>query len=103
VDGAVANGLPDAVPEDVKEARRAQFMTVQARISARRLAAKVGRTLDVLVDTVENGVATARTAGDAPEIDGIVRVTGGHPAPGEFVRVRITAADLHDLDAVAIG
>jgi len=103
VEGAVANGLPDAVPEDVKEMRRAQFMTVQARISARRLAAKVGRTLDVLVDTVENSVATARTAGDAPEIDGIVRVTGGNAAPGEFVRVRITAADDHDLDAVAIG
>ena len=103
VDGAIANDLPDAVPEDVKEARRARFMAVQAVISARRLAAKVGRTLDVLVDAVEPGRATARTAGDAPEIDGVVRVTGGRPVAGEFLRVRITAADEHDLDAVAIG
>jgi len=103
VDGAIANDLPDAVPEDVKEARRARFMAVQAAISARRLAAKVGRTLDVLVDAVEPGHATARTAGDAPEIDGVVRVTGGRPVAGEFLRVRITAADEHDLDAVAIG
>ena len=103
VDGAIANDLPDAVPEDVKEARRARFMAVQAVISARRLAAKVGRTLDVLVDAVEPGHATARTAGDAPEIDGVVRVTGGRPVAGEFLRVRITAADEHDLDAVAIG
>ena len=103
VDGAIANDLPDAVPEDVKEARRARFMAVQAAISARRLAAKVGCTLDVLVDAVEPGHATARTAGDAPEIDGVVRVTGGRPVAGEFLRVRITAADEHDLDAVAIG
>jgi len=103
VDGAIANDLPDAVPEDVKEARRARFMAVQAAISARRLAAKVGRMLDVLVDAVEPGRATARTAGDAPEIDGVVRVTGGRPVAGEFLRVRITAADEHDLDAVAIG
>ena len=103
VDGAIANDLPDAVPEDVKEARRARFMAVQAAISARRLAAKVGRMLDVLVDAVEPGHATARTAGDAPEIDGVVRVTGGRPVAGEFLRVRITAADEHDLDAVAIG
>jgi len=100
---ADALDLPDAVPEDVKEARRARFMAVQAVISARRLAAKVGRTLDVLVDAVEPGHATARTAGDAPEIDGVVRVTGGRPVAGEFLRVRITAADEHDLDAVAIG
>jgi ribosomal protein S12 methylthiotransferase len=102
VEGAVANDLPNAVPEAVKEERRARFMAVQARISARRLAAKVGRTLDVLVDAIDNGVAIARTEGDAPEIDGVVRVSGGRLSPGDFARARVTAADDHDLRAVAI-
>jgi len=102
VEGATANALPDPVPDDVRESRRARFMAAQARISAARLAAKVGRTLDVLVDAREDDVVVARSAADAPEIDGVVRVTGSRSLPGEFTRVRVTASRDHDLDAVAI-
>jgi ribosomal protein S12 methylthiotransferase len=100
VAGAAANALPDPVPEPVKEARRARFMATQAKISARRLAAKVGRTLDVLVDTVADGRATARSAADAPEIDGLVIIEdGGALATGEFARVQIVGSGEHDLAA----
>ncbi len=101
VEGAKANELPGAVPEDVKEDRRARFMAVQAEVSRERLAAKVGRTLEVLVDGVERGTAVARSAADAPEIDGVVRVKGARGLQaGEFARVRVTASDDHDLEAV---
>ncbi|HTS22648.1 MAG TPA: 30S ribosomal protein S12 methylthiotransferase RimO [Casimicrobiaceae bacterium] len=100
VDGAAANALPDAVPERLKEERRAGLMSVQARISARRLAAKVGRTLDVLVDRVEEKRAIARSAADAPEIDGSVIVDGGERlAVGAFARVTVTGSAEHDLTA----
>ena len=98
VDGARANALPDPVPEPTKEERRARFMTAQAKISARRLAAKVGRTMDVLVDRIEGGRAIARSAADAPEIDGIVSVEDGASlATGDFARVRVVASSAHDL------
>ena len=111
VDGAAANALPDPVAPDVQEARRARFMTAQARISAARLAAKVGATQSVLIDgraTVGRGraarvVAIGRTAGDAPEIDGVVRVAdGANLAPGSFARVVVTSADAHDLEAKVV-
>jgi len=99
VDGAAANALPDPVAADVAEDRRARFMAAQARISARRLAAHVGRTVTVLVDRVDDGVAVARSSADAPEIDGVVRVVdGAHLAPGTFARVTIGRADVHDLE-----
>jgi ribosomal protein S12 methylthiotransferase len=91
VEGAAANGLPDPVPEAVKEERRARFMTLQARISAVKLQRKVGSTQRVLVD--EPGVG--RSAADAPDIDGVVRFQGGKP--GEFADVLIERADQHDL------
>jgi ribosomal protein S12 methylthiotransferase len=73
---------------------------MQAEISASRLQAKVGRMLDVLVDSVDEGFAIARSAADAPEIDGIVRVAGAAAVmPGQFARVRVTSADAHDLQA----
>jgi len=104
VDGAAANALPDAVPEAVKEERRARFMAEQAHISASRLREKIGRTLDVLVDEVEDGVALARSSADAPEIDGVVRIRGvGALAPGQFARVRVTSAGAHDLEARLAG
>ena len=79
-------------------------MQAQARISAARLARKIGRTLDVLVDAVDADVATARSAADAPEIDGVVRIAGGGTLRvGEFARVRVTSADTHDLAAVPIA
>ena len=100
VDGATANALPDPVPETVKEERRARFMAVQADISAARLRARVGQVTDVLVDAVELSVAIARSAADAPEIDGVVRIRGADALrAGQFARVRITGSDAHDLDA----
>jgi ribosomal protein S12 methylthiotransferase len=100
VDGAAANALPDHVPEHVKEERRARFMAAQAKISARRLAGKVGRVLDVLVDSIAAERAIARSAADAPEIDGVVSIEdGGHLAAGAFARVKITRSTEHDLTA----
>jgi len=100
VSGAAANALPDAVPEAVKEERRGRFMAAQAKISARRLAAKIGRTLEVLVDTVEQGQAIARSAADAPEIDGSVIIEDGRELDvGEFVQVRVVGSGEHDLTA----
>ncbi|HEX6138304.1 MAG TPA: 30S ribosomal protein S12 methylthiotransferase RimO [Casimicrobiaceae bacterium] len=100
VEGAAANALPGPVPEPVKEERRARFMVAQATISAARLRSKVGRTLDVLVDAIDGGAAIARSAADAPEIDGVVRIAERAAiAPGQFARVRVTAADDHDLHA----
>ena len=100
VDGAAANALPDPVPEALREERRARFMATQAAISERRLRDKIGRTLDVLVDGHEGSLAIARSAADAPEIDGQVQVAGGAGlATGEFARVTITGASEHDLTA----
>ena len=102
MEGARANELPGAVPEEVKQARLERFMAVQARVSRERLAAKVGREIDVLVDDVEARVAVARSHADAPEIDGVVRVKGAKGAkPGDILRVRVTAAGEPDLEAVA--
>jgi ribosomal protein S12 methylthiotransferase len=104
VDGAAANALPDPVAEDVREARRARFMEVQASISAARLRARIGSDIDVLVDSVAGGIAIARSSADAPEIDGVVRVAdGGVLAAGDFARVRVVSADVHDLVATRIA
>jgi len=101
VDGAKANELPDQVPEEIKEERKARFMALQEIISAERLQSKVGRTLTVLVDETRATGAIARSAADAPEIDGVVHVK---PSPrlkaGDFARVKIVAADEHDLRGV---
>jgi ribosomal protein S12 methylthiotransferase len=104
VDGAAANALPDPVPEPVKEERRARFMQVQRAISERRLAARVGQTLTVLVDEVTPHGAVARSAGDAPEIDGVVYVEDGSGLrAGEFAQVVVHAAADHDLHARRAG
>jgi ribosomal protein S12 methylthiotransferase len=91
VDGAAANALPDHVPAELQEVRRARFMSVQARISAQKLKTKVGKTLKVLVDEPGAG----RSSSDAPEIDGVVHFKGGKA--GEFRNVLIDRADEHDL------
>jgi ribosomal protein S12 methylthiotransferase len=102
VEGAAANALPDPVAEEVKEERRMRFMEVQAEISARKLAAKVGKTLDVLVDEVRGTTATGRTKADAPEIDGLVTVKAAKGAkPGDILLATVTAAGEHDLQATA--
>ena len=100
VDGASANALPDLVPEEIKEDRRARFMAVQAKISAARLARRVGQTMSVLVDAHEGTTAIGRSAADAPEIDGTVRIANGAKlAAGTFARVTVTGASEHDLNA----
>ena len=98
VEGASANALPDALPDEVREERRARFMAVQEKISAQRLTRKVGRTLTVLVDEAGGNQAEGRSSADAPEIDGVVHISKAkHAKPGDFVQVRITSADAHDL------
>ena len=94
VDGAAANALPDPVPEDVKEERRARLMQVQAGISAARLRGRIGKRVEVLIDAP----GTGRSSADAPEIDGVVRFSGGNDiGSGEFVQVMIERSDEHDL------
>jgi len=98
VDGAKANDLPDAIDEDVKQDRLERFMAKQAQISAARLQRKIGTTLKALVDHVDADGAIARTAADAPEIDGVLRIVDGHKLKaGQFVEVHIEDADEHDL------
>jgi ribosomal protein S12 methylthiotransferase len=101
VNGARANDLPDPVATEVMDERYGRFMERAAAISEARLAAKVGRELQVLVDRVDGNEASARTAGDAPEIDGVVNVKQAKQLrPGEFATVKITAAGTYDLAAV---
>jgi ribosomal protein S12 methylthiotransferase len=100
VDGAAANQLSGALPEEIREERRARFMQVQAEISRQRLQAKVGREMVVLVDEVRQKQVVARSSADAPEIDGKVFIPGGWELEaGDFIKVRISAATAHDLQA----
>ncbi|ODB94019.1 ribosomal protein S12 methylthiotransferase [Candidatus Thiodiazotropha endoloripes] len=103
VDGAAANQLPGALPLEVREERQARFMQVQAEISRQRLQAKVGREMVVLIDEVNQKQLIARSSADAPEIDGRVFIPGGWELePGDFIKVKITAATAHDLQAEPI-
>lgn len=100
VAGAAANDLPGALPDEVREERRARLMEFQEDISTCRLEAKIGRTIQVLVDEVDEDGAVARSQGDAPEIDGLVYVTDGQELEvGEFAQVTVTDCDVHDLYA----
>jgi ribosomal protein S12 methylthiotransferase len=110
VEGATANNLPGAVPEEVKEERYARLMEKTEAISAARLSAKIGRTIPVIIDEVgeadEDGEmgATARSQADAPEIDGqvLLRDVPADLAPGDIVRVHVEDADAHDLFGVIV-
>ena len=128
VEGAAANALPDPVPEELKEERYARVMELTARISAEKLAAKVGKTIDVLIDRVDDapgehgeagpdrahfdaphaghhhGVgATGRSKADAPEIDGEVHLRdAGGLQPGDIVSVLVEQSDEHDLFGVPV-
>jgi ribosomal protein S12 methylthiotransferase len=100
VEGAAANAIAEPVAEPVKEERYQRFMQRAAAISSARLKARVGSRCRVLIDSVERGVAIARSAGEAPEIDGVVRVRGGGKLEvGNFADVELTAADTYDLEA----
>ena len=98
VKGAVANDLPDLVPEEVKEERLARFMAHQAEISSARLQKRVGRIEQVLIDEVVEEGAVARSMADAPEIDGQVFIDGAtHLKVGDIVTVEIEEADDYDV------
>ncbi|WP_213981859.1 30S ribosomal protein S12 methylthiotransferase RimO [Sphingomonas sp. dw_22] len=104
VEGASANDLPGAVPEEVKEERYARIMEKTAAISAAKLQAKIGRTLEVIVDAVDGEGATGRSQADAPEIDGEVFLRdAGHLTQGDIVKVEIEDADEHDLYGVPLA
>ena len=96
--GAPANALPDPVPEEVKQERWERFMALQQEISAARLQARIGSTIEILVDTVDGKGAVGRSMGDAPEIDGRVFLDGYTELnPGDLVEAEVTAADDYDL------
>ncbi|HEX19200.1 MAG TPA: 30S ribosomal protein S12 methylthiotransferase RimO [Acidiferrobacteraceae bacterium] len=98
VEGAAANDLPGPVPEEVKLQRQQQLMELQADISAEKLASKMGQTMQVLVDEVNEDGAVARTRGDAPEIDGLVYIEDGQNLTvGEFYTITVTGAREHDM------
>ncbi|XOT95657.1 30S ribosomal protein S12 methylthiotransferase RimO [Alcaligenes pakistanensis] len=99
VEGAPANKLDGIVPDEVKQERWERFMEHQQAISTTRLAAKVGREVDVLIDEIdEDGDAVGRSSADAPEIDGNVFITSEQKLePGQMVRVRITDSSEYDL------
>jgi len=101
VEGAKANALANPVPEDVKEERLESFMTTQQAISEAKLQNKIGNHLTVLVDDItEDGVALARSAADAPEIDGLVIIEDGADLNvGEFTEAKVTGSTEHDLIA----
>jgi ribosomal protein S12 methylthiotransferase len=104
VEGARANALPDQVEESVKLDRQERLMELQAEISADRLAGKVGSRIEVIVDEVSGDGATARSRGDAPDIDGLVHVQGARGvAEGDLIWVRVTGSDTYDLHAEYLG
>ncbi|MFK8078018.1 MAG: 30S ribosomal protein S12 methylthiotransferase RimO [Granulosicoccus sp.] len=105
VEGAKANELENAVPEEVKQERLQRFMETQAAISAERLQAKVGSRQVVLIDSVEGEHAIARSSADAPEIDGVVHVPVDdyEIEAGDFIEVDVVRADEHDLFGEIVG
>ena len=105
VEGAPATSMDDQVSEEVKQERFEAIMALSARISAEKLAAKVGSTLKVLIDSVdaETGGATGRSKADAPEIDGEVQLRdAGGLNPGDIVSVSVEDSDEHDLYGVPL-
>jgi ribosomal protein S12 methylthiotransferase len=103
VTGAASAALPDHVPEEVKEERWHRFMALQAEISDARSQSMIGRTIDVLIDTVDEDGAAGRSKADAPEIDGSVFIEdAGNLKPGDMIEARVTGADEYDLWADAV-
>ena len=98
VEGAAANELPDPVAPEVQQERLERLMLLQEQISEERLKRKVGQTISVLVDEVDEDGAVARSSADAPEIDGLVYIEDGQNLKvGDIVEVRVTDSDAHDL------
>jgi len=106
VQGAAANALDGAVPDELKQERWERFMELAAQVSADKLARRVGERMTVLVDEIDldSGSALARSAGDAPEIDGLVVIRdAAQLAPGDWAQVQVEAADTYDLHARLIA
>ncbi|MBU0689665.1 MAG: 30S ribosomal protein S12 methylthiotransferase RimO [Gammaproteobacteria bacterium] len=102
VEGAAANALPDHIDPEEQEERLARLMYLQEEISAEKLAKKVGQTMTVLVDDVDEQGSIARSSADAPDVDGLVYIDGEDLEVGEFVTVKITGSDEHDLHAEVV-
>ena len=103
VAGAKANELPDHVAAEIKQERWERFMATQQRISESRLGQKIGKTMSVIVDSIENEKIIARSHADAPEIDGTVIIEAtSSVAVGELVEVKIVESDKYDLYATLI-
>ena len=98
--GATSNELPNQVPDEIKEDRWHRFMQAQQKVSAERLSRWVGRTMNVLVDSIDGDVAIARGPGDAPEIDGHVEVDFVEGTDvGDIIEVEVTGSSEYDLQA----
>jgi ribosomal protein S12 methylthiotransferase len=98
VEGAASRAIADQVPEDVKADRYERLMQVQQEVSATLQKARIGTTVDVLIDTVDGGTATGRTAWDAPDVDGCIQVeTTRQLRPGDIVKATVTSADAYDI------
>jgi ribosomal protein S12 methylthiotransferase len=98
VEGAKANDLPGAVPDEVKDERWHRFMAVAQEVSAARLAGFIGREIDVIIDEVDEEGALGRSQWDAPEIDGSVFLNADTDVkPGDIVKARVAHADEYDL------
>ena len=101
VKGALANEIEDIVPEEVKDERWHRFMEWQRRISVKRMMSKVGRTIEVIIDDVDDKGAMGRSHWDAPEIDGRVFLNGDTKlALGDIIEARVKDADDYDLWAI---
>jgi len=104
VDGATANALENPVPSEIREDRRARFMAKAEEISIKRLAKKVGKRVQILIDRVDESGGIGRTVGDAPEIDGLVRVLPPSKLSkryrvGDIIRATVISSQGHDLIA----
>ncbi len=98
VEGAKANELANHIPEEVQQQRLEQFMQIQAEISKQKLAEKVGSSIKVLIDQIDDQGVIARSTADAPEIDGLVYIEDAEGlSVGDFVEVKITESDEYDL------